>query len=94
MSATGLELIVGAIMPLVIDAINKFVTDSRLRYLVSIGICLIVGALFNLGSLSLNNILESGAIVFAAAQTIYKTYYSQSLLREKVYGEEVIARSK
>jgi hypothetical protein len=84
-----LELLAGAFMPFVIDLINKNIANSNLRYLVSMAICLIIGALFNLGQLNPGDILTSGAIVFAAAQTVYKTYWAKSDARAKVFGEDM-----
>ena len=90
---TGEEIIVGAVMPIVIDLVNKYINDSKIRYIISIVICLVIGVVFNLKSLSVADILASGGIIFATAQSIYKIYYSQSELRAKIYGEELVKRS-
>jgi len=81
---TVLELIVGAVLPPVIDLINKYIKHSRVRYIVSIIVCLLLGVAFNYQNLDFTNILASGAIIFAAAQTTYKTYWNTSKLRAVV----------
>lgn len=84
-----IELIAGAVLPPVIDIINRKVANSTLRYVVSMVICLALGAVFNLGQLNPGDILTSGAIIFAAAQTVYKTYWANSGARTKVFGDEI-----
>lgn len=83
------ELLAGAVMPPVIDLINNKVANSTVRYFISMAICLILGGLLNLGKLNPGDILASGAIIFAAAQTMYKTYWSSSNARAKVFGEQI-----
>lgn len=83
------ELIAGAVMPPVIDLINRKITNSKIRYVISMVICLVLGTIFNLGELNPGDILASGAIIFAAAQTVYKTYYYKSDVRAKIFGEEL-----
>ncbi len=80
-----IELLAGAFMPIVIDLVNSKIGNSTVRYFVSMAICLVIGALFNLGQLNAGDILTSGAIIFAAAQTVYKTYWSKSDARAKVF---------
>jgi len=84
-----IELLAGAFMPLVIDVVNKNIANSNIRYFISMALCLGLGALLNLNQLNAGDILTSGAIIFAAAQTVYKTYYKSSDVRAKVYGEEM-----
>ena len=78
---SGTELIIGAVLPPVIDFLNRYIKNATFRYVGSLVICLIIGTLLNLSSLSLEDILKSGAVVFAAAQTVYKTYWQGSDLR-------------
>lgn len=92
MDTKVIELLAGAFMPFVIDLLNRNVTNSNARYFISMGICLLLGALFNLNQLNAGDILTSGAIIFAAAQTVYKTYWAKSDTRAKVFGEDVADR--
>lgn len=84
METIGFEIIVGGVLPPLIDLINKYITNSMARFWVSILICLIVGVILNLGQLDFQNVLQTGAIVFASAQTIYKTYWKESNVRTLV----------
>jgi hypothetical protein len=81
-----IELVAGAFMPFLIDILNRKVANNQLRYFISMGVCLILGALFNVGKLNAGDVLTSGSIIFAAAQTVYKTYYEKSGLRQAAFG--------
>ena len=78
------ELILGAFLPPVIDLINRYIKKSQYRYLVSLLVCLVAGALLNIKNLDIANILGGGALVFASAQTVYKTYWEKSNPRVKL----------
>ncbi len=77
------EAIFGAVLPPFIDILNRRVKDSRLRFVVSMLVCLASGALINIDQLNLENFLESGTLIFASAQTIYHTYWKTSRLRRR-----------
>ena len=78
------ELLLGVVLPLFIDLVNSKVDNSKLRYAVSVVACLLVGVGLNFSALSLDNVLQSGAWVFASSQTVYKAFWSESGLREKL----------
>ena len=80
-----LEIILGAILPPAVDLINRFIKNSTLRYIVSLLVCLVVGVVVNYQELSFTNALQSGAIVFGAAQSTYKLYWADSTAREKLF---------
>ena len=71
-------LLIGALLPPFIDLVNARSKSSKVKYWFSVLVCLVCGGLFNLGKLNLNNFLETGAIVFIAAQTVYRTYWKSS----------------
>jgi hypothetical protein len=82
-----LEILAGQLMPILIDLVNKRVPNSKVRYVIAINACLILGALFNYDRLSLENIpkvLESFATIFTSAQTAYKLYYENSHVQAKI----------
>lgn len=79
-----LQACAGFVIPVLIDVINKKISNSNVRYFVSMGVCLLLGVIFNINKLSWNDVLTSGAIVFAAAQTSYKTYWKTSDIREVI----------
>lgn len=88
----GLELVVGAVLPPFVDFVNRFVKGSTWRYVISLIVSLAVGAALSYTQLSVESVLESGAIIFATAQTVYKTYYAGSGLRASLYGKGVAKR--
>jgi hypothetical protein len=81
-----ISAIVGFVLPPFIDIINTKVTNSKVRFLISLAICLIIG-LLSVGltqGFDLNNIdtiLVSGASAFTTAQLVYKQYYEDSKAR-------------
>jgi hypothetical protein len=84
-----LGLIIGAILPPVIDLMVKYIKNSNIRFIVSLLICLVAGVLISIDNLTFADILGSGAIVFASAQVIYKTYWKDSGIRTSVYGKAI-----
>lgn len=78
------ELVVGAILPPFIDIVNKRVKNSNIRYVISLVACLLVGFLLNYQSMNIADLLGSGAVIFASAQTVYKTYYAKSDIRKSL----------
>lgn len=78
------DALIGLVMPMLIDIVNRNIWDSRWRYVISIVFCLLVGTITNLKELRLDSVLASGAIVFASAQTVYKMYWANSTARVKV----------
>lgn len=90
----GIAIVIGAVLPPVIDFINKKVQSSNWRYIISLIISLVVGAVisFFTGELTGVDILAAGGIVFASAQTVYKTYYADSTVRLNLFGKDVAKR--
>lgn len=75
------ELLVGTILPPLIDVLNSKVKNSNVRYALAVMMCLLVGVAFNYKNLNVYDFLASGAIVFASAQSIYKVYWRDSSAR-------------
>ena len=84
---TGLELLVGAVLPFVMEFVIKYVKSTNGKFAVSLLIPLIAGVVLNANRLAVSNIdqiLASGAVVFASAQTVYKLYFKDSELQRKI----------
>jgi len=80
-----LQNLIGLVLPPVIDLINKKIGDERIRFAVSILLCIVVGLLINLDKLNdLNSLLGNMAVVFATAQTTYNLYWKKSTLRKAI----------
>lgn len=74
-------VLLGAVLPPVIDFLTKTVTSSKVRFYISLAVCVLVGVLINFNNLAGSDILASVALVFSSAQVIYKTYWKESTLR-------------
>lgn len=83
-----LEIIVGAILPFLLEIIFRWVGEkSKLKFIISLVIPLLVGTGLSYSELSTVNpeaVLASGAVIFAAAQTVYQTYFKNSDLQKRL----------
>lgn len=82
-----LNNIIGFALPPVIDLINSRLENSKLKWLVSMGICVLVGALLNLdklNNLDVGSVLGNIGIIFVESQATYRLYYEKSQVREKL----------
>lgn len=76
-----MSLILGAILPPIIDLLTKKVTNEKVRFGISMAVCVLVGVAINYQTFDLQNILGSVGLVFASAQVVYRTYWKTSTLR-------------
>lgn len=77
----GIQIIIGALLPPVIDLINRRISSSKVRYVISVVVCLLLGVALNYQGLSLSNpetFLTSFGLIFASAQTTYKMYWKEN----------------
>lgn len=80
-----LQNLIGLVLPPVIDLINKKIGDEKIRFAVSILLCVVVGLLINLDKLNdFNSLLGNMAVVFATAQATYNLYWKKSTLRKVI----------
>lgn len=76
-----LSLVLGAILPPIIDLLTKKVTNDKVRFGISMAVCVLVGVAINYQTFDLQNILGSVGLVFASAQVVYRTYWKNATLR-------------
>lgn len=79
--------LVGLVLPFFIDFINKNIENSKVRYVISLVVCLGVAGVIRFPELTngdVGQVLQSAGIIFAEAQTVYKLYWEKSALRAKV----------
>jgi len=83
LSPEALSLIMGAFLPPIIDLINSKIIDSKIKYLVSIIVCVLISVSIQLLSIGFNwgELVENASIIFLSAQSIYKLYWKDSSLR-------------
>lgn len=86
MEETSISIIVGALLPAVVDLVNAHIENSKYRYLVAIGSSLLVAVAINWSNLLSVDLLKSAAIVFAVAQVTYEKYWSVSAPRQRLLG--------
>jgi hypothetical protein len=83
----GYEVLIGLVLPVVLEFVNKYIKSSGGKFAVSLIIPLLIGVVINIGSLkagSVEEVLESGTIVFTAAQAMYKLYFKDSTLQKRI----------
>lgn len=79
--------LVGLIVPFFIDFINRRVTNSDVRFWISMGVCALIGVALNYSAImagSVEEVAKSASLVFASAQLTYKLYWEKSNLRENL----------
>ena len=76
-----ISLILGAVLPPFIDFLTKSIADSKVRFFISLGVCVLAGGVINFDSFNGQDILASIALVFGSAQIVYKTYWKESNFR-------------
>jgi len=86
---TGIEIIIGAALPVIIEFLAKYIKSTNGKFIVSLILPLLAGVALNFQSLGVGDaeaILGSGAIIFAAAQGVYKLYFRDSVLQKRIAG--------
>lgn len=76
-----ISLILGSILPPFIDFLTKKVSNTKVRFGISLGVCIVVGIAINFKTFRVEEILKSVALVFTSAQIVYRTYWMKSSLR-------------
>jgi len=82
--------LIGLVLPPFIDFINARITNSKLRFVVSLIVCTLVALVleFMNGTLKyadMSEVLTSVALVFTSAQVVYKLYWEKSTMRSVVF---------
>ena len=80
---------VGIVMPFFIDLINRKITNSNWKFVVSLVLCLVVAVVVNLNQLlggDITVVIGKIGLVFTEAQIIYKLYWMNSQARTKLIG--------
>ena len=81
-----IPLILGAILPPVIDVVNKYVPSSNMRFLISVLFAIVVGGAMAYFEFGMEGLLANAGLIFVSAQTVYKMWYDHSKLQDKVRG--------
>ena len=81
-----IPLILGVVMPPVIDLVNKYVPNSNARFLVSIVFSLLLGGLIAFSESGWDAVLANAGLVFVSAQAVYKLWYKDSKVHARITG--------
>jgi hypothetical protein len=89
MTPETLSGLIGFVLPPFIDVVNTRVSNTKLRFILSLLVSLLVGlvTVAVIDGLDFSNpgsILLSGASAFTTAQITYKQYYEKSTLRTEI----------
>jgi hypothetical protein len=84
--------LLGLLLPPLIDAINQFISNEKIKFWVSFVICAAIGLILNfLGNhnhfTDMDGIARSILAVFGLAQIAYKGYWKDSTPRAMMLGE-------
>lgn len=80
-------MLVGFILPPIVDWLNKDVKDPQERFLVVLLVCLITATVLEWNKLvygSLDELVISAGVIFAQSQVVFKLYFKNSFLRSKL----------
>lgn len=81
-----LMLILGALLPPVVDLVNRYVVNPKLRFLIAIVASVIVGGVVSVVQFGLDEVMTNATLIFTTSQVVYKLWYEQSSLQGKVRG--------
>lgn len=73
--------LVGIVLPPVIDLINSRVADTKLRFLISLVICVVISVAINFNQLqygTMSGFWQSLAIIGSEAQLVYNMFWKNS----------------
>lgn len=77
----ALALLLGGLLPPFIDFLTKTVTNSKIRFWISVLVCAVIGVLINFTNPQIEQVLKNMALVFTSAQIVYKQFWKESPLR-------------
>jgi hypothetical protein len=79
-------IVIGLILPPLIDLVNRFVKVEKLRFLVAVIFSLVAGGILAYLQYGFDQILANGSLIFISSQMIYKLWYEKSGLQNVVRG--------
>jgi len=86
MSAEAISAVVGFILPPFIDIVNTKVANTKVRFIISLVVSLVIGLVTvalteGIDIANASSVLLAGASAFTTAQITYKQYYENSKAR-------------
>ena len=84
MTETLIPLVLGAVLPPVIDLVNKHVPNSNVRFLIAVLFSFVVGAIIAFLENGWENLAQNAGLIFVSAQAVYKLWYEHSGMQAKI----------
>lgn len=88
------QFVLGQVIPLTIDWINRNVENSTARFWIALVMCFLIGFVASIGDVmvlvkdpsipQLGKIFEAGLIIFTSSQIAYKNWYADSVIQAKI----------
>lgn len=75
---------IGAVLPPLIDVVNRFVKLSWLRFVIALLVSLILGVVLAYFQYGWGGIAADAGVIFIASQTVYKLWYDKSGLQARI----------
>lgn len=86
----------GLVLPVIIDAINQYVANAKLRLWIAFFICMAITCALNYAEvIAMRNAQDAGflllkvSFIFTQAQLMYKTYWEKSNMRVSIFGRSI-----
>jgi hypothetical protein len=86
MNNEWIVVILGVLLPPVIDLVNRYVSNEKGRFLIAIGFSILVGGIWSVIQNGWENVAKDIGLIFATSQIVYKLWYEKSGLQDKVRG--------
>lgn len=80
-------VVVGFVMPLLVELINRDVTNAKVRFIVTVVLCSVVAALLNIPKILVGNVSDlftTLTLIFGESQVVYNLYFKASALKESM----------
>jgi ABC-type nitrate/sulfonate/bicarbonate transport system permease component len=76
--------LLGAVLPPFTDFINKHVTNSYWRFVISLLVALALGTVLAFLQNDMNAVLSDGTLIFTSSQVVYNLWYGNSDLQNRI----------
>lgn len=78
---------IGLVMPFLAETITRKVTNQNWKFTIVLALCIVAALLLNINNIKMGNpeeVLTSATLIFTASQVVFRYYFKNSALREKM----------
>lgn len=80
-----MEQFIGFILPPVVDLVNTYIENKKVRFLVALAVCSGIGYLANMDKIkSAEDLFLHASLIFTQAQITYAAYWEKSEVRHEI----------